>query len=72
MSSLTGDSQPSNNVVFGFSINEVITLFSSVFKIPKEVKITIEKQTVIKINGVDKELVSKIAADIKNLNQCRL
>ena len=37
------------------------------FKIPKEVKITIEKQTVIKINGVDKELVSKIAADIKNL-----
>ena len=37
------------------------------FKIPKEVKITVEKQTVIKINGVDKELVSKIAADIKNL-----
>ena len=36
------------------------------FKIPKEVKITVEKQTVIKINGVDKELVSKIAADIKN------
>ena len=26
-----------------------------------------EKQTLIKINGVDKELVSKIAADIKNL-----
>ena len=37
------------------------------FKIPKEVKITVEKQIVIKINGVDKELVSKIAADIKNL-----
>ena len=37
------------------------------FKIPKEVKITVEKQTVIKINGVDKELVSKIAADIKTL-----
>ena len=37
------------------------------FKIPKEIKITVEKQTVIKINGVDKELVSKIAADIKNL-----
>jgi large subunit ribosomal protein L6 len=36
------------------------------FKIPKEVKITVEKQTVIKISGVDKELVSKIAADIKN------
>ena len=37
------------------------------FKIPKDIKITVEKQTVIKINGVDKELVSKIAADIKNL-----
>ena len=37
------------------------------FKIPKEIKITVEKQTVIKINGVDKDLVSKIAADIKNL-----
>ena len=37
------------------------------FKIPKDVKIIVEKQTVIKINGVDKELVSKIAADIKNL-----
>ena len=37
------------------------------FSIPKEIKITVEKQTIIKINGVDKELVSKIAADIKNL-----
>ena len=37
------------------------------FKIPKEIKITVEKQTVIKINGVDKELVSKIASDIKSL-----
>jgi len=37
------------------------------FKIPKEVKITVEKQTTIKITGVDKELVSKVAADIKNL-----
>ena len=37
------------------------------FNIPKEVKITVEKQTIIKINGVDKELVSKIAADIKSL-----
>ena len=37
------------------------------FKIPKEIKITVEKQNTIKINGVDKELVSKIAADIKNL-----
>ena len=37
------------------------------FKIPKEIKITVEKQTIIKINGVDKELVSKIAADLKSL-----
>ena len=37
------------------------------FKIPKDIKITVEKQTIIKINGADKELVSKIAADIKNL-----
>ena len=37
------------------------------FKIPKEIKIIVEKQTIIKINGVDKELVSKTAADIKNL-----
>ena len=37
------------------------------FNIPKEIKIIVEKQTIIKISGVDKELVSKIAADIKNL-----
>ena len=36
------------------------------FKIPKEVQITVEKQTTIKLLGVDKDLVSKIAADIKN------
>ena len=37
------------------------------FDIPKELKITVEKQTVIKISGVDKELVSKVTADIKGL-----
>ena len=37
------------------------------FKIPKDIRITVEKQTLIKINGVDKDLVTKIAADIKNL-----
>ena len=36
------------------------------FKIPKEIKIAVEKQTIIKISGVDKEIVSKIAADIKS------
>jgi large subunit ribosomal protein L6 len=35
------------------------------FKIPKEVKITVEKQIIITITGVDKELVSKVASDIK-------
>ena len=37
------------------------------YKIPKDVKVTVEKQTTIKINGVDKELVSKISSDIKSL-----
>tara|TARA_Y100001958_G_C21128971_1_gene470863 strand:+ start:173 stop:715 length:543 start_codon:yes stop_codon:yes gene_type:complete len=37
------------------------------FDIPKEIKILVEKQTIIKISGVDKELVSKIAAEIKSL-----
>ena len=37
------------------------------FKIPKDIKISVEKQTTIKINGVDKDLVSKIAADITGL-----
>ena len=35
------------------------------FKIPKGVKIAVEKQTIITITGVDKELVSKVASDIK-------
>ena len=37
------------------------------FKIPKEVKITVEKMTIVNITGVDKELVSKIASEIKAL-----
>ncbi len=37
------------------------------YKIPKDIKISVEKQTIIKINGVDKELVTKIAAELKNL-----
>ena len=35
------------------------------FKIPKEVKIVVEKQTVLTITGIDKELVSKVASDIR-------
>ncbi len=37
------------------------------FKIPKDIKIVVEKQTTVKINGVDKDLVAKIASDIKSL-----
>ena len=37
------------------------------FKIPKDIKIAVEKQTTIKISGVDKDLVAKVAADIKSL-----
>ena len=37
------------------------------FKIPKEVKITVEKMTIVTIIGVDKEQVSKVASDIKAL-----
>ena len=37
------------------------------YKIPGGVKLTIEKSTIIKINGIDKELVGKVAAEIKML-----
>ena len=37
------------------------------YKIPKDIKLTIEKNNVIKINGIDKELVGKVAAEIKML-----
>ena len=37
------------------------------FKIPKGIKILVEKQTVLKINGIDKEMVTKTAADIMSL-----
>jgi len=37
------------------------------YEIPQDVKITVEKSTVIKINGIDKELVGNVAAEIKML-----
>ena len=37
------------------------------FKIPKDVKIAVEKQIIITITGVDKEIVSKVASDIRTL-----
>ena len=37
------------------------------YKIPEGVKILVEKSTTIKINSIDKELVGKIASEIKML-----
>ena len=35
------------------------------FDIPENIKITVEKQTIIKVSGIDKQLVGMIAAKIK-------
>ena len=37
------------------------------YEIPQNIKIIVEKQTTIKINGIDKELVGKVASEIKKL-----
>jgi len=37
------------------------------YAIPKGIKLTIEKQTVVKITGIDKDLVGKVASEIKML-----
>ena len=37
------------------------------YKIPDGVKVLVEKSTIIKINGIDKELVGKVASEIKQL-----
>ena len=37
------------------------------YEIPEGIKISVEKSTIIKINGVDKELVGKVASEIKKL-----
>ncbi len=39
------------------------------FKIPKDIKITVEKQTTIKITGSDKQLVGSIASKLKTLRK---
>ncbi len=36
------------------------------FEIPKDVKINVEKQTIIKISGLDKQLVGSVASKIKS------
>ena len=37
------------------------------YQIPQGVKITVEKSTIIKIDGIDKELIGKVASEIKML-----
>jgi len=37
------------------------------YKIPKGIKVVVEKSTVIKITGTDKELVGKVSSEIKML-----
>jgi len=37
------------------------------YKIPEGVKIVVEKSTIIKISGIDKELVGKVSSEIKKL-----
>jgi large subunit ribosomal protein L6 len=48
------------NLQLGFS-------HDSSYNIPEGIKITVEKQTIIKIFGIDKQLVGSVAADIKSL-----
>ena len=37
------------------------------YKIPEGIKISVEKSTIIKISGIDKELVGKVTSEIKML-----
>ena len=40
---------------------------ATLYEIPKDIKITVEKSTVIKIQGIDKESVGRVASEIKSL-----
>jgi large subunit ribosomal protein L6 len=48
------------NLQIGFSHDASYT-------VPKGIKITVEKSTIIKISGIDKELVGKVSSEIKML-----
>ena len=37
------------------------------YPIPEGIKISVEKSTIIKISGIDKELVGKVSSEIKML-----
>ena len=78
-SSLIGVSQGHEKILelsgVGFRANlkgEILNLqlgFShdATYKIPKGIKLTVEKSTIIKISGIDKELVGKVTSEIKML-----
>jgi len=40
---------------------------ATLYEIPKDIKIIVEKSTVIKIQGIDKESVGRVASEIKSL-----
>ena len=48
------------NLQLGFS-------HDTTYKIPKDIKISVEKSTIIKISGIDIVLVGKVASEIKKL-----
>ena len=48
------------NLQLGFS-------HDTIYEIPKDVKVIVEKNTIIKISGIDKEIVGKVASEIKRL-----
>jgi len=48
------------NLQLGFS-------HDTFYEIPESIKLNIEKNTIIKISGIDKELVGKVASEIKML-----
>ena len=48
------------NLQLGFS-------HDTTYKIPNGIKVVVEKNTTIKINGIDKELVGKVSSEIKML-----
>ena len=48
------------NLQLGYS--HIIT-----YKIPENIKLVVEKSTIIKISGIDKELVGKVSSEIKML-----
>ena len=52
------------NLQLGFS-------HDSSYRIPEGIKLNVEKNTIIKISGIDKELVGKVGSEIRMLKTCR-